>query len=196
MSYNNKHNHNKRLPPYGPLAKDILRYLAVGVALMIILSSPVGTRRLLKDIKKEWRKRNALRTLDSLRRNKFVSYKEKGDGTCIIAITQAGKKKVKEWDIEHMKIKKPARWDKRWRVVRFYIREDRKKGRDALRYMLKRLGFYRLQRSVFVYPYSCRAEIDFICDLYNLPEREVLYFSTDGIPNETTLKKYFKLNNA
>lgn len=183
----------KRRPPYGFLAKDILRYLAIGAALIIVLSSPVGTRRLLKNVKKEWRKRNALRTVDSLHRNNLISYREKSDGTRVVTITQAGKKKVKEWDIENMKIEKPVRWDKRWRVVTFDIREDKKKARDALRYMLKRLGFYRLQRSVFVHAYPCRAEIEFICNMYDLPERDVLYFSTDRIPNEAILNRYFKL---
>ena len=183
----------KRNPPYGALAKDILRYLVIGAGLLLILSSPVGTKRLLKYMKKEWRKKNTLRSLDSLYKNKLVSYQEKNDGTCAVTITQAGKKKVKEWEIENMKIQKPSLWDKRWRVVAFDIREDRKKGRDALRLMLRRLGFYRLQRSMFIHPYSCRAEIEFICNFYNLPEREILYFSTDRIPRETILKKYFKL---
>ena len=133
------------------------------------------------------------RTIDSLRQNKLITYKEKNNGTCIVSITRAGKKKVKEWDLEHMIIKKPVQWDKRWRIVTFDIREDKKKARDALRRMLKRLGFYRLQRSVFVHPYSCRPEIEFLCSLYDLPERDVLYFSTDRIPNELFLKKYFKI---
>ena len=183
----------KRNPPYGALARDILRYVAIGAGLFIILSSPVGTRRLLKDIKKEWRKKNVLRTLDSLRSNRLISYQKKGNGTCLVTMTQSGKKKIKEWDVENMKIQKPALWDKRWRVVTFDIKEDRKKGRDALRFMLRRLGFYQLQKSVFVHSYPCRAEIEFIRDLYNVPEREVLYFSTDRIPHEIVLKKYFKL---
>ena len=183
----------KHQPPYRFLAKDILRYLAVGMALMIVLSSPVGTRRLLKDIKKEWRKKNALRTIDSLYRNNLIFYREKHDGTRVITITQAGKKKVKEWNVEDMKIMEPTQWDKRWRVVTFDIKEDRKKARDALRHVLGRLGFYRLQRSVFIHPYSCRAEIEFLCNAYDLSRRDVLYFSTDRIPNEALLKKHFKL---
>lgn len=183
----------KRKPPYGILAKDILRYLAIGVALTIILSSPSGTRRLLKDIKREWRKKNALRALDSLRKHKLISYRQKDNNTCLVTITQAGKKKVKEWNMETMTIEKPAQWDRRWRIVIFDIREDRKKGRDALRAMLKKLGFYQLQRSVFIYPYSCRAEVEFICNVFSLPEREVLYFSTDHISYELLLKRKFKL---
>lgn len=193
MDRNISNKSKKRQPPYRFLAKDILRYLAIGAGLLIILSSPVGTRRLLKNIKKEWRNKNMFRTIDSLRQNKLITYKEKNNGTCIVSITRAGKKKVKEWDLEHMIIKKPVQWDKRWRIVTFDIREDKKKARDALRRMLKRLGFYRLQRSVFVHPYSCRPEIEFLCSLYDLPERDVLYFSTDRIPNELFLKKYFKI---
>ena len=185
--------HENRRAPHGPLAKDILRYLATGVAIYLICSSPSGTRRLLRDAKKEWDKRSARLALERLRKHKLVSYREKDSDTLIVTITQEGRKKVKEWDIETMAIEKPVHWDKRWRVVTFDIAEERKRGRDALRTMLKRLDFYQLQRSVFVHPYSCRAEIEFICELFHLPEREVLYFSTDRIPNERILKHKFKL---
>jgi hypothetical protein len=185
--------YERRKVPHGILAKDVLTYLAMGAALYLSCSSPNGARRFLKSMKKEWNRRNARLVLDRLQKHKLISYHQKDATTLIVTITQAGKRKVKEWELEHMKIEVPRKWDKRWRIVTFDIREDRKKGRDALREMLKQLNFYQLQRSVFVHPYSCKAEIELICDVFRLPAREVLYFSTDRVPCEDLLKKKFKL---
>lgn len=185
--------HVRRIP-HGHLAKDMLRYLALGAAVYIVLSSPQGTRKFLKGIKKEWRKRDAKRTLERLKQHKLISYKEAGNNTFAVTITQAGRKKVKEWDFEALAIEKPATWDGRWRIVTFDIAEVRKRGRDALRGMLRQLGFFQLQRSIFVHPYSCKAEIELLRDVFSLPEKEVLYFSADRVPNELALKKKFKLH--
>src|SRR3989344_4593151 len=68
------------------------------------------------------------------------------------------KKVSKEWK----EIKKPARWDKLWRLVIFDIPEEERTGRMALAAKLKELGFYPLQKSVFIHPYECKDEIDFI----------------------------------
>lgn len=180
--------------PHGTFAKDILRYLATGIAIYIVCSSPAGTRRLLKNIKKEWKRKNTLSAMERLHRHKLISYKEKSGGNTIeVIITRAGKRKVEDWNVENLVIKKPDLWDKRWRIVTFDISEKRKKGRDALRMMLRRLGFFQLQKSVLVHPYSCRAEIEFLKELYSIPENEVLYFSTDRIPREASLKRIFKI---
>ncbi|TSC79435.1 MAG: PaaX family transcrtiptional regulator [Parcubacteria group bacterium Gr01-1014_29] len=182
-----------RESPYGHLAKEILRYLAVGVAIYFMFSSPVGTRRFLKNVKKEWDKQSTRRSLESLRRHKLVSYQEKQNGQVVVTITQQGRKKVQEWNLENLTIKKPAHWDGRWRIVAFDIAERRRKGRDALRKMLQRLGFLQIQKSVFVYPYSCKPEIEFLMEFFSIPAREVIYVSSDRFPQEQKLKKKFHL---
>src|SRR3990167_2211250 len=60
------------------------------------------------------------------------------------------------------------KWDKKWRVVIFDIPEKSRMARDALRRKLKELEFRELQKSVFVHPYECKKEIDFIIEFFNL----------------------------
>lgn len=54
----------------------------------------------------------------------------------------------------NIKLTKPKRWDGKWRVVIFDIKERRRLTRNRLRDVLKRLDFKRLQDSVWVYPYD------------------------------------------
>ena len=80
------------------------------------------------------------------------------------------------------------KWDKKWRVVIFDIPQELHKERVKFRRKLKSLGFVMLQKSVFVFPYSCHEEVADICinlrisDYVNLiiaesigfPEKELL----------------------
>lgn len=187
--------YEKRKPPHGHMAKDILRYLATGVAIYIICSSPSGTRRLLKNIKKEWNRRSALEAMERLRKHKLLLYKEKKDGTLVVTIAQKGKIQVQEWDIDNLTIEKPKKWDRRYRVLAFDISEQRKQAREAFRRMIKHLGFIQLQRSLFAHPFSCRAQIELLLKVFSIPEEEVLYFSSDRLsPDyERKIKKQFCL---
>ncbi len=91
-----------------------------------------------------------------------------------------------------MAIKKPQHWDGMWRVVLFDIPERQRKAREALRTDLKQLGLRELQKSVFVHPYPCGDEVDFIIELYQLrPFVRQLVATT--IDSELHLKKRFGL---
>lgn len=88
--------------------------------------------------------------------------------------------------------KKPKRWDGKWRMLIFDIPESRRKSRAQVRLTLVDLGFYRLQDSVWVYPYDCE---DFIVVL-KIDMRlgkEVLYVIADKIENDKKLKSHFGL---
>lgn len=74
----------------------------------------------------------------------------------------------------------------------FDIPEKLKKVRDALRYHLKRLGFIELQHSVFVLPFKCRDEIEYLVEFYNV-RRFVRYIEAYHIDNELDLKYKFHL---
>lgn len=79
-----------------------------------------------------------------------------------VKITQKGKDRIINYQLEELKIRKPKRWDKKWRLVIFDIPESRKDIRDLLSRKLKDLGFLRYQKSVFICPYPCQNEINYI----------------------------------
>lgn len=73
-------------------------------------------------------------------------------------LSPKGFEKIKEISAE-IKITRPKKWDKKWRVVIFDILEKFRGSRDSLRLKLVNLGFIKIQKSVYVYPFPCTEEI-------------------------------------
>ncbi len=79
-----------------------------------------------------------------------------------ITLTPEGRKEVGKYQIDDLEIKKPLRWDKKWRILIFDIKEKNKIKREALRGKIKQLGLYPLQKSVWVCPYKFYKEMDML----------------------------------
>ena len=92
--------------------------------------------------------------------------------------------------MDNLKIDRPKKWDGNWRVVIFDIPERIKKVREALRMHLRNLGFYELQKSVFICPFSCVKEINQIIDFYDISEH-VRILMAHSLDNEDELKSKF-----
>ena len=177
-----------------PKVKEILQILAAAGAVGITFLSPkAGTaigRIILKDSKySNWRMNQITRQLI---KQKYVTIKENDDGTTTVKITKNGMIRALTYKIETMKLKSPKRWDKKWRVVIFDIPEKYKKVRDIFRMRLRQLNLYQLQESVYVSPYPCFDEIDFLRELYGVPFK-VKYLLVEKIEDDSFLKNYFEL---
>lgn len=147
------------------LTKTILVALGVGAVIGIALLFP-GAGYVYKALKKEeWerlRKKGRLRfAIKRLEKQGLISWAER-DGESILTLTDNGEKKILQYKLSELEIKKPDKWDGWWRVIIFDIPEDLKPAREIFRERLKDLGLYQLQKSVFVYPYECKDEIDFL----------------------------------
>jgi len=154
----------------GPMSKKVL-LLLIGGASLSLTRRPDQYFRIIRKIAKEWKKineRNLKRAIRGLYRSKMVDYKENSDGTVNIVLTDSGKKRILKYDLDKIQIKRPMILDGIWRLVIFDIPEDERRGRVALVAKLKELGFYPLQKSVFIYPYECKNEIDFIAEIFEL----------------------------
>ncbi|MBU2633112.1 hypothetical protein KJ751_01235 [Patescibacteria group bacterium] len=179
---------------HGNIQRKILLLLLGGLALGLS-HSPKTSFQILKDIAKEWQgiNRHTLkRGIRCLYESKLIKEKRNKDGSITLILTSQGKKKALTYDLDKIKIKKPQKWDKKWRVVLFDIPEDRKKTRDGLRYRLKQLDFCEFQKSVFVHPYDCEDEIDYIIELYDI-RKFVRFIIAESLDNELHLKKHFGL---
>lgn len=154
----------------GPVGKKILLLLSGGFALSLT-RRPDAYFRVVKNIAKEWKKINERSLRESIRKlyqSKIVDYKENNDGTVKLVLTEAGKKRALVYDLDKLKINKPSKWDNLWRLVIFDIPESKKQARMAISSKLKEIGFYPMQKSVFIHPYECKDEIDFIVELFEL----------------------------
>ena len=175
------------------LRQKILLLLYAGVALGFTYT-PKQQYRVLKTLKKEWGKidrENLKKEIRNLYRSRLIEGKENPDGSFTYVLTNKGKIKALTYHFQEMKIKE-NHWDRKWRVVIFDIPEKIKTSRNALREKLKEMGFYELQKSVFVFPYECKDEIDFIIEFFNL-RKYVRYGIFDFIDNDLHLKKIFHL---
>lgn len=107
-----------------------------------------------------------------------------------IELTPKGKKKARYHFIKKTTIKPKERWDGKWRVVIFDIREDKRTKRDCIRKWLKNLGIIELQKSVYAYPFNFKKELNLMIGALVL-HRGVKYMICDIIEGEEELIDYF-----
>ena len=152
---------------------------------------------------------NALRLLDYLPNEKYnLKYRMKTavgrlvakryatwierDGKKYLRLTPAGRKSFafEQAQVELKNQKK--KWDGRWRMVVFDVPERRRKVRNRLCAIMRKIGFVRLQDSVWVYPYDCE---DFIALLKAELKigKDVLYTIVDTIEHDKNIRNHFHL---
>jgi len=107
-------------------------------------------------------------------------------------LTEVGEKKLRHWELEDYKFKRPHKWDKKWRVAIFDIPEKKRKARDQIRSVFISAGFYRLQDSVWVYPYDCEDIVGLLKTDIGVG-KDLLYMIVDEIENDKHLREYFGL---
>lgn len=145
----------------------------------------------LLDFLYEDKKHSGKRVIQRLEDNELISIKEV-DGETTIYLSKSGKDIAIKYSIENMEIKRPKKWDGKWRLVAFDIPHEKKLARDILRDKLKDLDFIKIQKSIYLYPFECEDEIEFIRSVYEV-RPFVSYIVAEKIENEEYLKKIFKL---
>ena len=107
-------------------------------------------------------------------------------------LTEKGKKRKLEYDFNAIEISRPEGWDGRWRMLMFDIPEKEKSAREALRDKLIAMGFVLFQKSIWIYPYSCENEVDFIGEALGIGK--YLHLLTARIDNDQELRSKFNLS--
>jgi DNA-binding transcriptional regulator PaaX len=181
--------------PKSEIVKDILSWLMLAGAVYIAASSPYFVRNLLKEFKKwqKYPKKKITDTFYNLKRRGLIKIEQKR-GQIYISLTEEGKKRAGRFQIDALKIKRPKKWDGKWRIVIFDISQLKKIHREAFRGKLKQLGFYPLQKSVWVHAFDCQAEIELLREFFGLTEKEIRLIIAEKIENDQELKKFFKLS--
>ena len=185
---------NKTRKRLGLVEKKVLLLIAAGLSLALT-RSPKQYFRILKSAQKEWRKMNQRSLREAIQRlyqSKMIDYKENEDGTITMVLSDRGQQRILKYKLEELKVKKPPRWDRLWRIIVFDIPEDKKQGRDALSLKLKTMGLLSIQKSVFVSPYECRDEVDFAAEIFEV-KPYVRYILAKEIDIALDLKNRFKL---
>lgn len=108
------------------------------------------------------------------------------------SITPAGENVLRYWQLTDYKIPQPKKWDRKWRMVIFDIPEKRKLARREVNRIFTHAGFYRLQDSVWVYPYDCEDVIGLLKSELGIG-RDLLYVIVEQIENDKHIRQEFGL---
>jgi len=175
------------------ISKKILLLLDAGITFSYSYV-PGKKWRALEKLSIEWEKINRDKLNSGIRnlyRLDILNKIDIGDGLFDVKLTEKGK--VRALNVKLNEIKnKNQKWDGKWRMVAFDIPNKFKKGRDALRQKLNKIGFHKLQESVFITPYNCKKEIEILVKFFRL-EKYVCFGILDYIDNESYFRSYFKL---
>lgn len=178
---------------YGSTVGKILNILANGFILS--LSRDKRERfRLHKECNRLWytidRKR-LFQILKRLRMEGLVKIIKHTEGVEKIQLDEKGKRRWLQYQFNDLKLKYLKQWDKKWRIVLFDIPESQKRIRDSLRKKLKKLGFLEFQKSVFIYPYPCEDEVNFIINFFNI--EDYVYYLEALISSDYNFRRHFHL---
>ena len=180
--------------PKSEIAKDILGSLIIGGMIAVAATSPFFIINLIKCFKglKKYPNKKVYDTFYKLKKQGLVDFYKKNN-QIYISLTEKGKKKAGWMQIDALKIKKPKKWDGKWRILLFDIMETKKFHREALRGKLIELGFRLLQKSAWIIPYECKDEIGLLKSFFGLSDKEVKLVVAQSVEGEKELKEIFKL---
>ncbi len=187
-----KKNKVKRI--YSPTKLRILLLLQAGIALSF--AGTIGKQlRVIGEISDEWKdigRQYLKQIIREFYEDRLVSEKDNADGTKTIILTEKGKKRVLTFKSSTLTIPVPKEWDGFWHGVFYDIPEKHKLKRHAFRDKMSDLELFPLQKSVFVHPFPCRDQIDFLVESLEL-RKYVRYGILTGITNEEELLLCFNL---
>ncbi|MBI2023859.1 hypothetical protein HYT00_00465 [Candidatus Giovannonibacteria bacterium] len=173
---------------YSAFAGKVLELLATG-ALLGFTKNKQQRLELIRDADYIWNTIDQKELQSLIRKFKILKYIQIDNKRIIL--TEKGRVRNLWYIFKQLKLPSNKRWDKKWRMVLFDIPEQRKKARDALRKKLKDIGFLEFQKSIFIYPYFCRDEINFIINFFNISD--YVYYIEAPISPDDDLRKKFKL---
>jgi len=179
--------------------KNVLTILGAGAVLSMSFIAPpiLLAAKPFLDAKREddyesWKQFNSYylkRTIRRLQKQKLVKIQEH-DGDQVVTLTKNGKRRILKYSLGDLTIDKQKNWDGKWRLVLYDVSNNRRVLRDLFREMLKSLGFYQLQESVWIYPYPCENQISFLREYYGVGN-EVIYVVAKKLEDDTPYRTYF-----
>ncbi|MBI2607725.1 MAG: hypothetical protein HYW51_02785 [Candidatus Doudnabacteria bacterium] len=134
---------------------------------VMIFSEELGLGKFEFQRLKKYNRRQIEQSFRNLEKQNLISVSNHA-GKTIVEVTKNGHQRLLSYNLDEMVISKPRRWDGKWRVVIFDVPEKFSAARKFFRGKLKELGFTSIQKSVWVYPYPCEDELDFLKEIYEV----------------------------
>ncbi len=157
-----------------PSSKEIISLLGIGSLLLGSILVPglgataayiVRKKRKMDyyQSQKAWKKFNLKylkRNLKRLQEQKIIEIISENDQE-IIKLSQKGYTKYLKFKLQELSLK-GKRWDGKWRIVIYDINKIRTPAQKYFRGILKYIHFLQLQKSVYLTPFKCEAEIEYL----------------------------------
>jgi DNA-binding transcriptional regulator PaaX len=126
-----------------------------------------------------------------LKRQGLISF-EGGGKRSFVRLTRQGKEHL---ELLSRTLARPSRqkvWDGKWRAVIFDIPERFRSTRDRLREEITEAGFYRLQDSVWIFPFPCEEYVALLKADQRIG-KQLKYLIIDTIEQDRGLREHFGL---
>lgn len=184
---------NKAPERINPTVKEVITLLGVGTILTAGIIFPgLGVvlkeynKHRIEESKKEWNKFNLWRLRQLIKRLEQQRVVEIKDD--LVQITDKGRKRILKFKLEEMVLKNET--DGRWRLIIYDIADLKKYQRELFRSYLKKLKLLPIQESVYLTPFKCEEEIEYLRQLFGIGQ-EVLILKVTELENEQAYKDYF-----
>lgn len=178
-----------------PKVRDILILFGITgfvSASLVMPGLPIVLKPFIKKSYKKWGHFNQRRLKWQLKRLQKSGVIEKIDknGEAVLRLTDKGKIKLFKINLDNIDITK-LNWDYKWRLVVYDIPEYQKIEAGLFRQALKKMQFVQVQKSIWLTPYPCEKEIEFLKAFYNL--KNVTILTVKEIEGDRAYKNYFGL---
>ncbi len=110
-----------------------------------------------------------------------------------IRLTAVGKKEAAKYRLCSLKINFSKSWDRKWRLVIFNPVKKEKAANYALLKKLKELGFYPLQKNIWLMPFACAKEIKILREFFGIGIENLRLIETNDLEEARWFKEFFKL---
>lgn len=182
------------------ITKKIIKGVAISGVICIASTSPYFVMDVLKNIRKfgfqkmpKKDRMTASSIFSYLKRNGYIKIEERNK-QLFVSLTEEGKKRAKQYQVDDLEIAMPKKWDKKWRIILFDIPEKSRVKREVLRGKLIELGFSKLQKSAWVHPYPCHEELKLLQSFFGLSSDDYIYFETEKLNKDlTSIKQRYNL---
>ncbi|MBI5003586.1 CRISPR-associated endonuclease Cas2 [Candidatus Kaiserbacteria bacterium] len=186
---------SKKRTRRGQIETALLSTLALAGIGLVAMAAP-NTLKLLKyvdldRIRKTDPRQRIREASNRLKKKGLIEFVQQGDRV-YLRITDKGRNELSSLAYSSEALRRPKRWDHKWRLVIFDIPEKHRTQRDRARAIMIRLGFVRLQQSVWAYPYDCEEIIALLKAELHIG-KDLLYIIADAIEYDKHLREQFDL---
>jgi DNA-binding transcriptional regulator PaaX len=173
---------------------SLLNLLNAGLDFLVVATGPNVLRydsSYHQKIGDDYYSSSITKAVNRLYRHGHVKIVDTKDGQ-VVKITDKGKTELLKYNLESIEIPIQNPWDGQWRMVFFDIDAKGCRNRFPFQRMLRKLGFFQMQKSVYIYPYPCADEIKYLREIYNIPH-SVKLATINDLENDVDIRKKFGL---